>query len=204
LVEFLSKGTDEILRIIDEVFAKLKQVVEEVFLQGRNLQKGTGDLNKSFFENAGVKIEHFISEAKVIGQSSDNTCVATSLRMVLEDKGILKAEDELARVLKTDSKGASILDIPEALYQKRLDEVITITEKNISIQKLEKILEQGDKAIVSVGTKKFGNHAMVLDKIENGKVFLRDPLPINKGASYKITLQDFKEIFNQKVVIIKK
>lgn len=182
----------------------MKQVAEEIFLKGRNLQKGTGDLNKSFFENAGVKIERFTSEAKVIGQTSDNTCVATSLRMVLEDKGILRAEEELARALKTDNKGASILDIPEALYLKRLDEVITITEKKISLQKLEKILEEGDKAIVSVWTEKLGGHAMILEKIENAKVFLRDPLPINKGASYKINLEQFEEIFNQKAVIIKK
>jgi transcriptional regulator len=204
LIEFLEKGTDEILKIIDDLFAKFKQVTEEIFLQGRNLQKGTGDLNKSFFENAGVKIERFISEVKVIGQTSDNTCVATSLRMVLEDKGILRAEEELARVLKTDSKGASILDIPEALYQKRLDEVVTIAEKKIDLSDLIKTLKEGDKAIVSVGTKKLGAHAMVLEKIENGKVFLRDPLPINKGASYIVSLEEFGSIFKRKAVIIKK
>lgn len=91
--------------------------------------------------------------------------------MILEDKGILKTEDELARVLKTESKGASILDIPEALYLKRIDEVVTISEKKIKFPKLTKILQEGDKAIVSVGTKEFGNHAMILEKVEKGKVF---------------------------------
>jgi hypothetical protein len=204
LIEFLSKGTDEIIRLIDDIFVRLKRVVDEIFTQGKNLQKGIGNLNKSFFENTGVNTELFISEAKIIGQTSDNTCVATSLRMVQEDKGILKTEEELARVLKTDSKGASILDIPEALYQKRLDEIVTVVEKKIDLSDLMKALKEGDKAIVSVGTKKLGAHPMVLEKIENGKVFLRDPLPINKGACYIVSLEEFKGIFNQKAVIIKK
>lgn len=70
--------------------------------------------------------------------------------------------------------------------------------------KLLEKLEDGDKAIISIGTKKFGSHAVVLEKIENGKVFLRDPLPMNKGASYTMKLEDFKEMFNEKAVIIKK
>lgn len=45
---------------------------------------------------------------------------------------------------------------------------------------------------------------MILQKIEDGKAFLRDPLPINKGASYKVSLEDFKKIFKRKAVIIKK
>lgn len=35
---------------------------------------------------------------------------------------------------------------------------------------------------------------MVVDKIENGRVFLRDPLPIFQGSSYNVTLEDFKKV----------
>ncbi|WP_343640916.1 cysteine peptidase family C39 domain-containing protein [Chryseobacterium sp.] len=164
-----------------------------------------GDPTKNFAENAGIKIEIFVSETKVFGQSTDYTCAATSLRMTLHDKDILLLEDELARALKTDANGASILDIPEALYFKRLeDQVTAIAEGDIKFTKLLEKLEDGDKAIVSLRTDEFKGHAVVLEKVEDGKVFLRDPLPMNQGASYSMKIEDFKEIFNRKAVIIKK
>jgi ABC-type bacteriocin/lantibiotic exporter with double-glycine peptidase domain len=180
------------------------QDIEEVILKGRKLQKGGGDINKTFAENAGIKIERWISETKVFGQSADNTCAATSLRMVLNDKKIVKTEDELARALKTDADGASILDIPDALDFKRIDEITAIAQKDIKLSKLLENLEDGDKAVISIFTKDFGSHAIVLEKVENGKVFLRDPLPMNQGTSYSMKLEDFKKIFNLKAVIIKK
>lgn len=179
--------------------------LEEVIIRGKKLQRGGGDPTKSFAENAGIRIERWLSETKVFGQSTDYTCAATSLRMALHDKGILLLEDELARALKTDSNGASILDIPEALYFKRLeDEVTAIAEKDIKFSKLLEKLEDGDKAIISLYKSEFGYHAVVLEKVENGQVLLRDPLPMNQGTSYSMKIEDFKSIFNKKAVIIKK
>ncbi|AZA52767.1 cysteine peptidase family C39 domain-containing protein [Chryseobacterium sp. G0201] len=212
-----AKGFKGFIKFIEELLqgtkngAKAEELadeihdIEEVILKGRKLQKGGGDATKSFAENAGIKIERFVSEAKVFGQSTDYTCAATSLRMALHDKGILLLEDELARALKTDAGGASILDIPEALYFKRLeDEVIAIAERDIKFTMLLEKLEDGDKAVVSLWTNEFKGHAIVLEKVENGKVFLRDPLPMNQGSSYSMKIEDFEKIFNKKAVIIKK
>ena len=70
--------------------------------------------------------------------------------------------------------------------------------------KLFEDFKDGDKAVVSIFKKEFGSHALVLEKVERGKVFLRDPLPKNLGASYSIRIEDFEIIFNKKAVIIKK
>lgn len=211
LIKQIEKGADNfaayISKIIDDIFRWLEDLFrsgkgDEVFELG--LLKG-GNPFKSFAENAGIKIEEIISAGKIFGQSETYTCAATSLRMILDDIGIIRAEDELARVLRTDTGGASILDIPEALYQKRLDDLVNLSvEKSIRFTELLEKLKIGDKAIVSVMTKEFPGHAMIIDKIENGKVFLRDPLPINQGSSYSISINDFKEIFNKRAVIIKK
>lgn len=210
------KGFKGFIKFIEELFtgakngAKAEDLIEEakdikeVIIKGRKFQKGGGDVTKSFAENAGIKIEKWISETKIFGQSTDHTCAATSLRMILDDKGILKLEDELARALKTDSDGASILDIPNALDFKRIDEVTAIAESKIFLPKLLEKLEDGDKAIISIGSDNFGSHAVVLEKVENGKVFLRDPLPMNKGTSYAMKIEDFEKIFKRKAVIIKK
>ncbi|SHE66177.1 cysteine peptidase family C39 domain-containing protein [Chryseobacterium sp. OV279] len=178
--------------------------LEEVIIRGRKLQRGGGDPTKSFAENAGIRIERWISENKVFGQSMDYTCVSTSLRMVLDDKGIIKSEKYLASALNTTTDGARIQDIPEALYNSYLDEIVVTAENRITFPKLLEKLEDGDKAIVSVWTDKFKGHAVVLEKVEAEKVFLRDPLPMNQGTSYSMKIEDFKNIFNKKAVIIKK
>ncbi|MEH7887398.1 cysteine peptidase family C39 domain-containing protein [Elizabethkingia meningoseptica] len=178
--------------------------LEEVIIRGRKLHKGGGDATKSFAENAGIKIERWISETRVFGQSKDYTCVATSLRMTLDDKAILKSEEYLAKALNTTEDGARIKDIPEALYNSYIDDVVTVFEDDIKFSKLLEKLEDGDKAIVSLRTDEFKGHAVVLEKVENGQVFLRDPLPMNQGASYSMKIEDFEKIFNDRAVIIKK
>ncbi|KFF15994.1 cysteine peptidase family C39 domain-containing protein [Chryseobacterium sp. JM1] len=178
--------------------------LEEVIIRGRKLQRGGGDPTKSFAENAGIRIERWISENKVFGQSMDYTCVSTSLRMVLDDKGIIKSEKYLASALNTTTEGARIKDIPDALYNSYLDDVVAIAENKIVLPRLLEKLKDGDKAIISLYQKEFGYHAVVLEKVENGQVFLRDPLPMNQGTSYSMKIEDFKNIFNKKAVIIKK
>jgi len=211
-----AKGFKGFVKFIEELLTGAKngskaddlveeaQDIEEVILKGRKLQKGGGDINKTFAENAGIKIERWLSESKVFGQSKDYTCASTSLRMVLDDKGIIKSEEYLAKALNTDKNGASILDIPEALHNSYLDDVTAIAEEKIKFSNLLKKLEEGDKAVVSIFTKDFGSHAVIIDKVENGKVFLRDPLPMNQGSSYSMEVENFKKIFKQKAVIIKK
>lgn len=211
-----AKGFKGFIKFIEELLTGAKngskvddlveeaQDIEEVILKGKKLQKGGGDINKTFAENAGIKIERWISETKVFGQSKDYTCASTSLRMVLDDKGIIKSEEYLAGALNTTKDGARIKDIPNALYNSYIDDVIAIYEEKIKFSKLIEKLTGGDKAIVSIGTKEFGSHAVVLEKVENGKVFLRDPLPMNQGTSYAMKMEDFKEIFKDKAVIIKK
>ncbi|WP_338131171.1 cysteine peptidase family C39 domain-containing protein [Elizabethkingia meningoseptica] len=173
-------------------------------IRGIKLHKGGGDATKSFAENAGIKIERWIIETRVFGQSKDYTCVATSLRMALDDKGIIKSGEYLAKALNTTEDGARIKDIPEALYNSYIDDVVAVFEDDIKFSKLLEKLEDGDKAIVSLRTDEFKGHAVVLEKVENGQVFLRDPLPMNQGGSYSMKLEDFEKIFNDKAVIIKK
>ncbi len=229
----LKKGAkhlfDEFSKIVDEIFASGKKVeelprtkaekrvlerkeaqakrLEEKKNRRKRAQRGGGDINKSFAENAGIKTEKWISEAKVYGQSENNTCAATSLKMVMDDKGFVLSEDYLAGLLDTQKNdGASILDIPK-LFDDNLYyyEMTTIAEEDIKFTKLLEKLEEGDKAIVSVYKDGFGSaHAKTLEKVESGKVFLRDPLPINQGSSYSMKIEDFENIFNKKAVIIKK
>jgi ABC-type bacteriocin/lantibiotic exporter with double-glycine peptidase domain len=158
-------------------------------------------LDKPFFS----KIIEVVSKGIVYGQSKYYTCAATSLRMVLESKGLKYSEEYLATALGTTQEGARILDIPNALYAIRQEtNVVTKAYKKIKLEKLVELLKNGDTAIVSVFEKGKGSHAIIIDVIENGRVIIRDPLPINSGSSYSISIEEFELFFKKKAIIIKK
>jgi hypothetical protein len=147
----------------------------------------------------------------VFGQTKDYTCVSNALKMVLDDFGSIRSEDYLADLIDTvhfgKNRGANILDIPKGLKKDYFDHLEVIVKGGgndfTSINDLEKLMENsGRKAIVCVATDDFGAHAIVIDKIENGRVFVRDPLPLYQGYSYSVSLKDFKRVYNKKFVII--
>ncbi|CAD7802300.1 hypothetical protein CHRY9390_00908 [Chryseobacterium aquaeductus] len=177
-------------------------------------EQGTGgDITKSFFQNAKIALKEEIPLGSIVGQTKDYTCASNALKMILDDLGIVRSEDYLADIIDTVHKGANrganILDIPKGLMKEsRFDAIEAIARGGkkdvISVNALEKLLKKpGRKAVVSVQHKDFGAHAMVVDKIENGRVFLRDPLPMYQGSSYSVALEDFKKVFRGRFVTIK-
>jgi hypothetical protein len=203
------EALDEMSETIRRQQPSIKEHLDEMAEAGTRASKN-GDLTKSFFENAGIAIREERAIGKVIGQTEEFTCVAGSLRMVLDDIGIIRSEQYLAAELRTTKSGASILDIPDVLKNTYLDDIKTIArggkkDINVKLSTLESALKTGKKkAVVSVVTEDFGAHAVIVDKIENGRVFVRDPLPLYQGSSYSTTVEDFAEVFNRKFVTIKK
>ncbi|MDR6968500.1 hypothetical protein J2X31_002523 [Flavobacterium arsenatis] len=212
----IRNGAKNIKPFLDEILEWLRKTLKEAGI--KNVSKRAkrtartapiGDINKSFFENANIIFRNEEGLGLISGQTKGNTCVANSLRMVLDDLGIVKYEDTLEAVLKTDKNGANILDIPKALENAYIEGVQTIArgskkDINVTFTTLENALKTGNKkAVVSVKTKDFGAHAIVVNKIENGRVFVRDPLPLNIGSSYSVSIDDFISVFNDKFVTLK-
>ncbi|CAM4198134.1 MULTISPECIES: cysteine peptidase family C39 domain-containing protein [Flavobacterium] len=202
-----AKQIDEVIKHLEDVAeAGIKNTSKRAKRVARTAKEG--DIHKSFFENAGISLKKEEGLGLISGQTKPNTCAANSLRMVLDDLGITKYEDTLAAALKTDKNGANILDIPEALNNAYIEGLQTISrggrkDRNITFNTLEKAMKTGNKkAVVSIHTDDFGAHAVVVNKIENGRVFVRDPLPLNIGSSYSVTIEDFKSVFYEKFVTI--
>ena len=117
LFERFKQWLDELIQAIKKELGLVDEI-KKIYHKG-------GDFTKSFFENAGIAIKRINVIGKVYGQTKDYTCVANSLRMALSDRNIMKTEEYLATALKTDKKGARILDIPEALHHSYIDDVAT-------------------------------------------------------------------------------
>jgi len=209
---------------IKEIKEKLlKESVEEVVEKSKKetkekldeiVEKGVkkGDINKSFFGNTEFTLQKYLPKGKVLGQTKDNTCVANSLRMILDDVDITRTEKYLESALKTESDGVSIFKIPKTLSDMRIDNIETIIR---GINKKDKTVfgnlvnqfknSDNIKAIVSVKNYDLNiQHAIIIDKIKEGKVFIRDPLPLHQGSAYSINLNDFEKLFNDRFVIIQK
>lgn len=150
-----------------------------------------------------IRLGEYLSSGRLIGQTTNYTCVSASLRMILADKGIEIAEDVLATALRTSQKGASLLDIPKALKSLGISNKIRVAvfEKH-SLQKLAENMKPNKIAIVSMEIDEATNHALIIDKISNGRVYLRDPLPLAWGSSYHVSYSEFKKYFNKKFLII--
>jgi hypothetical protein len=207
--KMLKKSAKEALEHADNTVPKeISRHLDEVAEAGKAVNKA-GDATKSFFENAGIVIREEKAAGKVVGQTDDFTCVATSLSMVLDDLNIIRSEGYLARALNTTKQGANILDIPHTLKNIYVDGIKTIArggKKDISVKfsTLQSAMKTGNKkAIVSVRTEEFGSHALIVDKIEKGRVYIRDPFPMHQGSSYSVTINEFNKVFNDKFVTIK-
>ncbi|WP_164875313.1 cysteine peptidase family C39 domain-containing protein [Apibacter raozihei] len=94
--------------------------------------------------------------------------------------------------------------IPKAIENLGLD--INTTSGKVSYEQLKTGLENGNSAVVSVNDGQ-GAHSVIIDRIENGQVTVRDPLPIGEGSSYTIPTSEFETAWGRfngqgKVVII--
>ncbi len=45
------------------------------------------------------------------------------------------------------------------------------------------------------------NHSVVVDKVDNGVVYIRDPLPEGLGSAYTVSVADFLEWWNGSAVV---
>lgn len=111
-------------------------------------------------------------------------------------------------VLKTDRVSGTILSkVPENLNNlyNVLGEKINVTlSKKANIKDIQKDLNNGLFISAQVKINSANYHQLVIDKIENGQVFIRDPWPLGIGSSYSISVEDFNKNFTGLVLKLEK
>ncbi len=105
---------------------------------------------------------------------------------------------DAAGVVKDE--GAYLRDATNALAQY---DIASHYEPSLSPEELKSATENG-AAIVSVSTPTTnGKHALIIDGFEGDYALIRDPLPEEKGAAYKIKTEKFMNAWTGEAVIIK-
>jgi hypothetical protein len=152
-------------------------------------------------EGAGVGVQAYQPAGRVIGQVTAETCVAGSCRMIASDVGVGLTEESLAVALETTEYGASIAKAPAVL------EGVGVAggrfAQSATIAELETALTSGRSAIVGMNIPGISRHALVVDRIANGMVFIRDPLPIAQGSSFAMPLGEFLNFWSGRAVFFR-
>lgn len=130
----------------------------------------------------------------IIAQFNQDSCVAACARMILSEFGIEQPESWLSAALET--QGGALL----SKLSKVLNEDFALPRRyewrnDLTFEDLKRAAEKA-RAVVSVKRKgdDFG-HALVIDRIINNEVRLRDPLPIGQGKSYAVAFDKFLEVW---------
>jgi hypothetical protein len=127
----------------------------------------------------------------VYGQMQDYSCVAASCRMVAGEgpeaywRTAVNTVDDAG-----GAGGATLQDAASALTDAGHPSVY---RAGLSVDDLA---GSGGPSIVS------GNgHALVVDRVSGGQVFIRDPLPGGAGSSYTVSVADFTEWWSGRAVV---
>lgn len=132
----------------------------------------------------------------LLGQIKEESCAAAVCRMILQDEDIEIPEAYLRSVLETDRTGTDLSQIPKAL------EIFGAKQKYVfvSLKSLDKLRETSRQfpAVAAVRVDNNVYHVILVDKISGDFVFVRDPLPVGQGKSYKIKTDVFTAAWIQK------
>jgi hypothetical protein len=144
----------------------------------------------------GDNVEPYNPTGPIRGQSNPDSCVAGSCRMVHNSvTGDDMPEAMWRDAAQVDSTGGRLSDAANALSTNgvpaKVNEGMTITD-------LANATAAGP-AIASGG-----GHALVVDKVAGGMVYIRDPEPYGIGSSYAVPADRFTGWWNGRAVVVGK
>ncbi|WP_221927944.1 hypothetical protein, partial [Xanthomonas graminis] len=69
----------------------------------------------------------------------------------------------------------------------------------MSVDKIAAAANSGSSVIVNVTTSGGGVHAIVVESIDNGRAYIRDPWPLGVGSSYSVPVSDLNGALTGKI-----
>jgi ABC-type bacteriocin/lantibiotic exporter with double-glycine peptidase domain len=135
----------------------------------------------------------------LFGQLKEESCAAAVCRMLLQDDNIEIPEAYLRIVLQTDEQGTLLTNIAPTLKQMGIKKLYELRNLETVAELREKVTR--NPAIVVVKVNEGGDfHTVIVDKISDEFLSIRDPLPAGTGAAYKIRIEDFLPTWIQKTL----
>ena len=143
----------------------------------------------------------------MLAQEHSMSCAAACIRQLAKDNGIEMSEKvirELAGTteeLGTYEKGMS--NAAKKIFKENEFSEGTIDHIPVETSELIEILGKKKPWVAWIKeSPNGGNHAIIIDKVENGLVYIRDPWPIEginkgKGVEATVKLEDFEKVWSR-------
>ncbi|WP_288447517.1 cysteine peptidase family C39 domain-containing protein [uncultured Chryseobacterium sp.] len=142
----------------------------------------------------------------MVAQEHNMSCAAACIRQLAKDHGIELTEKVIREFARTTEEMGTfpdgILDGLKKVFKDREIDGGWVYDPNISDANMAKIISENGSWIAVVRPFNGKPHAIIIDKIIDNKVFIRDPWPIegiNKGKGVEgiIDLDDFSQAWAQ-------
>lgn len=142
----------------------------------------------------------------MVAQEHNMSCAAACIRQLAKDHGIEMTEKVIREFARTTEEMGTfpdgILDGLKKVFKDREIDGGWVYDPNISDANMAKIISENGSWIAVVRPFNGKPHAIIVDKIIDNKVFIRDPWPIegiNKGKGVEgiIDLDDFSQAWAQ-------
>ncbi|MDR2235426.1 MAG: hypothetical protein LBE92_04835 [Chryseobacterium sp.] len=143
----------------------------------------------------------------MVAQEHNMSCAAACIRQLAKDNGIEMTESAIRKLagtteeLGTYEKGMS--DAANKIFKENEFSEGTIDHIPVGTSELIEILGKKNSWVAWIKeSPNGGNHAIIIDKVENGLVYIRDPWPIEginkgKGVEATIKLEDFETAWSR-------
>lgn len=188
----------------------LSTLAKDAFKAGGKKAAGLveGDVNglakagngEGLFKDAEVLPYNPPTSSLLLGQANDASCAAASCKMAANLGDVPEAY--IRQAIKTDSAGTVLSDIPMGLRDLGFEGAAVYIE-NVTLEKIASSSRSGASVIVNARTEMGGIHAIVIDSIEGGRAYIRDPWPIGSGSAYSVPAKSLERVLTGKGVIIK-
>jgi ABC-type bacteriocin/lantibiotic exporter with double-glycine peptidase domain len=138
----------------------------------------------------------------VYGQLNDASCVAGSCRMAIAPQLGDVPEAYIRSAIGTSSDGTSLSNVPQGLRDLGFDGSVNYVT-DAGAQSVSSATQNGSTVIVNVKSPLGDIHAVVVDSVVDGRVYIRDPWPPGTGSAYSVSAESFNNSMTGSAVIIK-
>jgi filamentous hemagglutinin len=139
------------------------------------------------------------SNNTLLGQANDVSCAAASCRMAANLHDVPEAY--IRQAIQTDLTGTVLSNIPSGLKNLGFEGAATYSA-TMTTETIATATKNGASVIVNVRTETGGVHAIVVDSIKDGVVYIKDPWPVGIGSSYAVPVNSLKSVLTGKGVVI--
>lgn len=109
-------------------------------------------------------------------------------------------EAYVREAIGTTSEGTALSNIPNGLKELGFGGQAKYTS-SLNIEVIQSSIESGASIIASVRAGASA-HAVVIESIQSGRIFIKDPWPVGVGSSYSVPVESLKSVLTGGGVII--